>query len=462
MKFENNLAFKRKYCLSEWKPETVKAAFDYAQDYKEFLSFAKTERLVVEWVENRCKVLGVRGQNNMIVRVNRAKAVALAVTGKRPLKEGVRIIATHIDSPRIDLKALPLYEEEKLAFFKTQYYGGIKPYQWTALPLALLGTIVKENGEVIKIAIGDQKDEPVLMITDLLPHLSEKQDEKKVKEAILGEDLNALVGTQEVSYKKQETSNKLEGVKQNILSILYEKYGVIEEDLVSAELELVPVGEARDGGLDESLVMGYGHDDRSCTYAAFRAFAEVKDPEYTTVLLLLDKEEIGSEGVTGATSEFVKDFVAGLLSKENPKATENDLRDCLAVSKAISGDVTGAFDPNYKEPSDPVTAVRMGAGVVVEKHTGGRGKALVSEAGAEYTAFIRHILNKNKIIWQPASGIGKVDYRGGGTLGMFFARHNIDVIDMGVPLFNMHAPFEIAHKGDLYSCYQAYKAFLSS
>jgi len=457
-----NFSFKRRFCFSEWGPEKIRQAFDFADDYKKFLSGAKTERLVVKFIAQEAKKQGFREIGfrpkkfgERIFLINRDKSIILAIKGKKCLSEGVRILAAHIDSPRLDLKATPLYEEEKIAFFKTHYYGGIKPYQWPALPLAIYGTVVKEDGQRIEIAVGDGLEDPVFILTDLLPHLAEKQLEKKLAEAIEGENLNLLVGAWGEKKDKGD-----ESVKEKVLKILNERYGLIEEDIFSADLEIVPAGGARDGGWDKSLVVGYGQDDRVCAYAAWRAFLAAKNPPYTTVLMLLDREEIGSEGVTGATSSFIKDFLASLLAAEDPTTSENDLRDMLAVSKAISADVTAALDPNFKDVSDPITAPRLGAGLAVEKHTGGKGKALVSEASAEYTAWIRKILNKAKVVWQPAAGIGKVDLRGGGTVGMFFARHNIEVIDAGVPLLNMHAPFEVAHKGDIYSAFEGYKAFL--
>jgi len=463
----SNLSFSRRFCFSEWGPEKIRQAFDFADDYKKFLSGAKTERLVVKFIAQEAKKLGFREIGfrpkkfgKRIFLINRDKSIILAAKGKKCLSEGVRILAAHIDSPRLDLKATPLYEEEKIAFFKTHYYGGIKPYQWPALPLAIYGTVVKEDGQRAEIAVGDGPEDPVFILTDLLPHLAEKQLEKKLAEAIEGENLNLLVGAWGEKKDKSDEDKSDESVREKVLKILNERYGLIEEDIFSADLEIVPAGGARDGGWDKSLVVGYGQDDRVCAYAAWRAFLAAKNPPYTTVLMLLDREEIGSEGVTGATSSFIKDFLASLLSAENPSASENDLRDMLAVSKAISADVTAALDPNFKDVSDPITAPRLGAGLAVEKHTGGKGKALVSEASAEYTSWIRKILNKAKVVWQPAAGIGKVDLRGGGTVGMFFARHNIEVIDAGVPLLNMHAPFEVAHKGDIYSAFEGYKAFL--
>jgi len=462
-----DFSFKRRFCFSEWNKEEVDRALSFAEDYKKFISLAKTERLAVKYVSEEAKrrgfsEIGFRPKKlpERVFLVNRDKSIILAVKGKKPLAAGVRILAAHIDSPRLDLKATPLYEEEKMAFLKTHYYGGIKTYQWTAVPLAIYGVVVKEDGKKVEIAIGDNQEDPVFILTDLLPHLLEKQFEKKLSEAIEGENLNLLVGAW--GEKKDESDeDKSDGlIKEKVLRILNKRYGLIEEDIFSADLEIVPAGGARDGGFDRSLVIGYGQDDRICAYSTWQAFLAVPEPVYTSVLILLDREETGSEGVTGATSSFIKDFLASLLAADNPKISENDLRDMLAVSKAISADVTAALDPTFKEVFDPITAPRLGAGVVIEKHTGGRGKAMVSEATAEYTAWIRGIFNKAGVIWQPATGIGKVDLRGGGTVGMFFARHNIEVIDAGVPLLNMHAPFEISHKGDLYSAFLGYRAFL--
>lgn len=461
---ESSLSYKRRYCFSAWPETKIKKAHHFAEGYKKFLSAAKTERLVVDWVgesarqkdfhqiDFRPKQIGVK-----TFLINRHKAIVLAVKSRQPLTKGIRIIACHVDSPRIDLKALPLYEAEKMAFFKTHYYGGLKTYQWTSLPLALYGVVVKKNNQSLKIALGDQLQDPVFLFTDLLPHLAKDQWEKKLIDAIKGEELNLLVGARE--EKKFKGKDK---VKQKVLALLQEKYGLTEEDLFSADLSLVPVGPARDAGFDRSLISGYGHDDRSCTYAALQALFASQNPPQTNVLILLDREEIGSEGVTGATSSFIKDFLASLLASENPHASENDLRDLLANSHAISADVTAAFDPTYKEPYDPQTAVRLGAGLAVEKHTGGLMKAMVSEASAEYTGWIRHLFNRQKITWQPAAGIGTVDLRGGGTVSMFFARQNIEVIDAGIPVLSMHAPFEIIHKGDLYAAFEAYRAFFQS
>ena len=461
----NLLGLKRKFCFDQWKQTTVDKAYKFCDGYKTFLTNNKTEREVVETVSKRLKKNGFKqigfttkpDKNwKKLFLINRSKAIILAIRGKQPLLAGVNILAAHIDSPRLDIKLTPIYEKEHLAYMKTHYYGGIKTYQWTTLPLGLRGVIVLENGKKIKVNIGDKQSDPVFIITDLLPHLSEKQMELKLKEAIKGESLNLLIGSMSGKNKKGK-----DRVKNNILKILNKKYNIIEEDLISADLEVVPIGPARDAGFDSSMIAAYGQDDRVGAYASVEAALSVRNPNKTTVVILLDREEIGSYGNTGAISSFSKDFVASLLAAETGKFNENQLRDCLAVSAAISVDVAAAFDPHFADVSDPITAVRMGGGVVLEKYTAGRGKGGSNEASAEYLAKIRKIWNSNKeIIWQAASGMGKVDFRGGGTVAVFFSQHNMDVVDAGVALFNMHAPFEVAHKGDIYSSYLAFKQFL--
>lgn len=460
-----SLELKRKFCFDQWNQATINKAYKFCDGYKSFLTNNKTEREVVETIskllmKNNFKQIGftTKPKKNWkkLFLINRSKAIIFAIRGKQPLANGVNILAAHIDSPRLDIKLTPVYEKEHLAYMKTHYYGGIKTYQWTTLPLGLRGVIVLENGKKIKVNIGDNPADPIFIITDLLPHLSEKQMELKLKEAIKGESLNLLIGSMEGKGKKDK-------VKNNILNILNKKYGIIEEDLISADLEIVPVGAARDVGFDSSMISAYGQDDRVGAWTSVQAALEAKNPEKTTVVILLDREEIGSYGNTGAISSFSKDFIASLLAAEVGKFNENQLRDCLAVSSAISVDVAAAFDPHFADVSDPITAVRMGGGVVLEKYTAGRGKGGSNEASAEYLAKIRKIWNgKKEIVWQAASGMGKVDFRGGGTVAVFFSQHNMDVVDAGVALFNMHAPFEVAHKGDIYSSYLALKQFLLS
>lgn len=461
----SKLSLKRQFCFDKWSSTTINKAYKFSDDYKTFLTNNKTEREVVETVtklltKNNFAQINFTDKPpknwKKLFLVNRHKALIFALKGKKPTSSGVNIIAAHIDSPRLDIKLTPIYEKEHLAYMKTHYYGGIKTYQWTTLPLELRGAIVLENGKKIKINIGSKPTDPAFIITDLLPHLSEKQMELKLKEAIKGESLNLLIGSN--STKNKDSKH---GVKDNILNLLNKKYAIKEEDLVSADLEVVPFGPAKDIGFDSSMIAGYGQDDRVCAYSSVQATLNIKNPNKTTIVILLDREEIGSYGNTGATSSFSKDFIASLLATETNQFDENQLRDCLSASSAISADVTAAFDPHFADVSDPVTAVRMGAGVVLEKYTGGRGKGGSNEASAEYLAKIRKILNSNKeIVWQAASGIGKVDFRGGGTVAIFFSQHNMDVVDAGVALFNMHAPFEVAHKGDIYSIYLAFKQFL--
>lgn len=464
-KLEEKLGFSRKPAWEIWDKKTKDKAFDFAEAYKEFLNFSKTERLAVEKSQEIAKDAGFQEIERFkrkdlscgisLFATNREKNIILAKIGEKPLSSGIKIIVAHIDSPRIDLKLTPLYEEETLAFFKTQYYGGIKKYQWPTTPLALHGVIVTKDGKKIKVDIGEKDEEPIFIITDLLPHLAKKQMEKKLEEAIEAEELNLLVGSLPLVEEKEAK----EKVKLGILKILNEKYGIVEEDLVSAELEAVPAGAAQDLGWDKGLIAGYGHDDRSCSFSALKALLEVEKPEYTSLVFLVDKEETGSASNTGITSLFFYDFVSRLLQLEQKeKVFEQDLRKVLVNSQAISADVTAALDPTFKDVSDPKNAARLGYGIALERYTGAKGKYSTSEASAEYVAKIRQIFDKNKIVWQPAT-LGKVDIGGGGTVAMFLARFNLEIIDCGVPLLNMHAPFEIASKADLYSTFQAYLAF---
>ncbi|RLC34502.1 aminopeptidase [Candidatus Shapirobacteria bacterium] len=459
-----SLNYNRQFCFDKWNQEIKNKAYKFAESYKKFVSQNKTEREVVETLTDQLLSRGFKQINftqkvskkwQKLFLVNRHKALIMAIQGKQSTSTGVNIIVSHLDSPRLDLKLTPVYQKEHLAYFKTHYYGGIKTYQWTAIPLEIRGMVVTDMGKQVPVSIGAKQNDPIFMVSDLLPHLAEKQMELKLKEAIKGEDLNLLVGS--ISSVKKSDNR----VKDKVLELLNKKYGIKEEDLISADLEIVPNGLARDVGFDASMISAYGQDDRVCAYTSFQSAMDIGQPEKTTILIFVDREEIGSYGNTGALSSFSKDFIASLLAGENLEFNENTLRDCLASSSAISADVTTAIDPNFATVSDSVTAVRMGAGVVIEKYTGGRGKGGSNEASAEYMAKMRQILNSNsQIVWQPASGIGKVDFRGGGTVALFFSQHNIDVVDMGVALFNMHAPFEISHKGDIYSAYLAFKQFL--
>jgi aspartyl aminopeptidase len=465
---EPNLMFERKFAFDIWDDATTKKAFEFCEGYKDFLSKAKTERLAVklaeaEAVKNGFKRLehigeiNQKGFNAPVYSVNRGKAIILAKPGKRPVKDGVRMVLAHIDSPHIDLKVRPLYENEHIAYFKTQYYHGIRKYQWTVLPLAMYGTIAKQDGTTVEIAIGDKESDNVFMITDIAPHINYKFTEKKVSEAVLAETMNIVAGS--FASKGKEMEKDL--VKRNILSLLNEKFGIKEEDFTSADLELVPQGKARDLGFDRSMIAAYGHDDRSCSFGAINALFEAEVAEYASVVVLVDKEEIGTEGATSAKSNFIIDFVSELLYLQDGIHDENILRDTLSLSKAISADVTSAYDPDYAESYDTLNAARLGAGIAVEKFLGAAGKAGSNEATAEYTAFIRRVYNEADINWQ-TGGIGKVDEGGANTIAKYLSQHNIDVIDSGVPVLSMHAPFEIVSKADIYSAYLAYKAFLEA
>ena len=469
---KNSLSFEKKFGFDYWDKKIISQVFNFADCYRNFLSECKTEREAVDWAIKEAKKNGYRLFENSksdlkkssslkgkkFYSANRGKSVILARFGKRKIADGLRLVLAHIDSPRLDLKAQPLYEEEHLGFLKTHYYGGIKKYQWPAIPLAIHGIVAKQDGSAVNIEIGEKENEPVLMITDILPHLSKGQMQKKLEEAVKAEELNLVIGSRTKPTKEKNAKDK---IKQNLLELLNKKYKITEEDFVSADLEIVPAGKARDLGIDSSLIAGYGQDDRICAFSAIQALFDNKDPEYTSLAVLIDREEVGSEGATSASSNFIIDFVGKLLNLEKGKYSENHLRDALSLSKAISADVGVGFDPDYPEVFDTRNTARIGAGIVLEKYTGHRGKACTSEATAEYTAYIRNIFNKEKVNWQTGS-IGKVDIGGGSTIAMFLARYNMDIIDCGPPILSMHAPFEISSKADLYSSYFAYKAFLNS
>lgn len=462
-----DFSFEKKFSFDAWDDVQSKTAYDYCESYKKFLTGAKTERLSVRFARAlaedkgfaRLEHVGASSVANFpapLYSVNRDRALILFAPGKKSIRQGLRLILAHIDSPRLDLKVRPVYESEHIAFFKTHYYGGIKKYQWTAMPLAMYGTVVKADGEVVEIALGDDPADPIFMISDLLPHLDKLQSEKKLDDAIPAETLNILVSSTGTKNKDDK-----EPVKKQLLKLLNEKYGITEEDFVSANLEIVPQGAARDLGFDRSMVAAYGHDDRVSAYTALTALLDSGEREYGSLVVLVDREEIGSEGVTGAMSNFIFDFVSELIYLETGSHNENYTRDALFMSKAISADVTSAYDPDYAEVYDSLNAARLGAGVSIETYTGWGGKYSASEAGAEFTAMVRRIFNDAKVNWQTGT-LGKVDIGGGGTIAKHIAQMNMDVIDIGVPLLSMHAPFEIASKADIYSAYLAYKAFFEA
>ena len=438
----------------------VKAAYAFAEGYKAFMNEAKTEREAVGKIVASAEQAGFRAQGNgkgkRIYQINKIKSVGLAQMGTRLPAEGMRIIVSHIDSPRLDLKQNPLYEELDMVMLRTHYYGGIKKYQWVAQPLALHGVIVTAGGKTVQVKIGEREDEPVFTICDLLPHLSRKaQEEKKLKEAIEAEKMTILAG--HLPFADQEAKDR---VKLRVLEYLHEEYGIVEEDLLSAELELVPASKARDVGFDRAFVAAYGQDDRLCAYTSLKAMEEVLDPSYTTVALFLDKEEIGSEGNTGAKSHFLELFIADILRNAGTEPSEALIKKVLYCSKAISADGTAGIDPNYKDVHEAQNNAKMGYGVCLSKFTGTGGKYSSSEASAEYVGEIRALFNREGIIWQMGE-LGKVDEGGGGTVAKYLALYGMDVIDCGAPLLSMHSPFEVASKGDIYETFRAYRVFLA-
>jgi aspartyl aminopeptidase len=438
----------------------VKQAFAFAEGYKGFLDEAKTEREAVDAIVKSAQKAGFcaysqKGKDKRIYRLNKDKSVGLATVGKQPLEKGLRIIVSHVDSPRLDLKQNPLYEELDMVLLRTHYYGGIKKYQWVAQPLAMHGIIVKTDGKKVKIVIGEREGDPVFTICDLLPHLSRKaQEEKKLKEAIEAEKLTILAG--HLPFADREAKER---VKLRILELLHEQYGIVEEDFLSAELELVPASKARDVGFDRAFVASYGQDDRACAYASLKAMEGVDAPPFTTMALFLDKEEVGSEGNTGAKSRFLELFTADILRAAGKEPSDVLMKEILFNAKAISADGTAGIDPNYKDVHEAQNNAKIGYGVCLSKFTGAGGKYFSSDASAEYVGEIRELFNRKGITWQMGE-LGKVDEGGGGTVAKYLALYGMDIIDCGTPMLSMHSPFEVASKGDIYETFRAYRAFL--
>ena len=442
-----------------------KAVYDFAEGYRIFLSENKTERECAAFFAEEVKRAGFEDLDEIIAAgkelkagdkvyaMNKKKMVAAFVIGKRPISEGMRILGAHIDSPRLDLKQNPLYEDTDMALLDTHYYGGVKKYQWVTLPLALHGVIAKKDGSVINVCVGEKEDDPVFGVSDLLIHLSSEQLDKKASKVIEGEDLNVLVGSIPL-----ESEDEKECVKANVLRILCEQYDIEEEDFLSAEIEVVPAGKARDYGFDRSMIMGYGHDDRVCAYPSLAAIAEVSDVEYTSVCLLVDKEEIGSVGATGMESRFFENTVAEVMALTG-ETSALLLRRALRNSKALSSDVSAAYDPNYPAVMEKKNAAYFGRGIVFNKYTGARGKSGSNDASAEYVAEMRKVMDDADVCFQTAE-LGKVDAGGGGTIAYILGNLDMQVIDSGVAVLNMHAPWEIISKVDLYEAYKGYVAFL--
>ena len=452
------LSYKKKNVFEEASPEKIARIFDYSEGYKTYLNASKTER---EAVEASIKMATLSGYTEYKLGDklsvgdkkyfnNRGKSLVAFKIGSADIeKNGIRILAAHIDSPRLDLKQIPLYEDGGMAFLKTHYYGGLRKYQWTALPLALHGVMVKADGECVDIRIGEDEGDPIFYINDLLPHLARKQSQEPMATAISAESLNILIGG--LPYDDKDVTDK---IKLTALSLLHDKYGVTEEDFLSAELSLVPAFKARDIGFDRALLGSYGHDDRVCAYPALTALFDSTDTENTVMVILADKEETGSEGQTGMKCDVFMDIVAEISRSlgKNEVLVRNS-------SKCLSADVTAAYDPNFAEVYEHRNSAIISAGTCMSKFTGSGGKSSTNDASAEYVGYIRKIFAENGVIWQTAE-LGKIDQGGGGTVAKFIANHNIETVDLGVPVISMHAPFEVVSKADVYSTYEAFSAFI--
>lgn len=451
------------YAKNAWKKynqEQMKEVMNFSETYKQFLTAGKTER---EITKLSIKVLEEKGFKNIdevskvnpgdkLYKINRNKNVCAFVMGTEPLTKGIRILGAHIDSPRLDIKQNPIYESQGFALLDTHYYGGIKKYQWVTIPLALHGVVVKKNGEVVDIVIGEDANDPVVGISDLLIHLSGDQLQKTASKVIEGEGLDLTIGSIPLEGTEKDA------VKANVLKLLNEKYGIEEEDFLSAEIEVVPADKTRDYGLDRSMVAGYGHDDKVCAFTSLYAILDVNNPEFTSCCILVDKEEVGSIGATGAQSRFFENTICDLLELSGLNASE--LRHVLTNSKMLSSDVSAGFDPLFPEVNDSKNAAYLGNGIVFNKYTGARGKSGCNDANPEFIAWLRKIMDEENINFQTAE-LGKVDQGGGGTIAYILGNLNMDVIDAGIPVLNMHSPMEIVSKADVYEAYKAYVAFLT-
>ena len=463
----------RKNAWEKYDDKQRAQVFSFAEEYKTFLSECKTERECVSGLKARAAAAGFLDMEEVLDKGiqlkpgdrvfadNKGKSMALFVIGSQPMEVGMNILGAHIDSPRLDLKQNPLYEDTGLVLLDTHYYGGVKKYQWVTLPLALHGIVAKKDGTVVEVNIGEKPEDPVFGVSDLLIHLSAAQMEKKAAKVIEGEALDVLIGSMPLKVETsddEKTKSDKKAVQANILNILKEQYDIEEEDFLSAEIEVVPAGAARDYGFDRSMIMGYGHDDRVCAYPSFAAMLEMDVPERTSVCLLVDKEEIGSVGATGMQSKFFENIAAEVMNACGDYS-ELKLRRALQNSKALSSDVSAAFDPNYPGVMEKKNAAYFGKGLVFNKYTGSRGKSGSNDASAEYMAEVRRIMDAGDVSFQTAE-LGKVDEGGGGTIAYILGNYNMQVIDSGVAVMNMHAPWEIISKADLYEAKCGYVAFL--
>lgn len=457
---KEQILMKSKKGIATLTQEEIAKADEFCEGYKEFLDNSPVEREAVKYTLKLAKENGFvefeqdkqYKAGDRIYYINRDKAIALAVIGKNGVKNGTRLSIAHIDSPRIDLKPNPLYEESSLALFKTHYYGGIKKYQWTVIPLALHGTVVKLDGTKVDICVGVDEKDPCFCITDLLPHLAQEQAQKKMGKIVEAENLNVLVGSRPLPCDDEES----ELVKLNVMNILNQKYGIVEGDFLSAELCLVPAYKTRDVGFDRSLIGGYGHDDKVCAYPAVMAAINTDVPDCTCITYLCDKEETGSDGNTGMQSDFLRFFIYDLAKAEGVEGYR-----ALSLSKCLSADVNAAFDPTYASAYEPKNSSFINNGVIITKYTGSGGKGGTSDASAEYMGEIRTMLEKNNILWQTGE-LGRVDLGGGGTIAKYVANMNVEVVDLGVPVLSMHAPFELISKVDVYEAYRAFHAFFTT
>ncbi len=460
------LTYSRKNFWQEASKKEQKAAFNFSEGYKTFLDICKTERETIDFYADVLKQKGFKNidcdpENKKVYRLSRSKNAAIAIIGNKPISNGVNLIVSHVDAPRVDLKQNPLYEDgsTKLGIMKTHYYGGVKKYQWMSTPLALHGIIVKNDGEIVKVSIGEDTKDPIFVMPDLLPHLARKEQySKKIGEAVDASKMNLIFNS--IPYPDDKKAK--EAVKLNALVLLNEKYGIVESDFLSAELELVPAGKARDAGLDRSLVMGYGQDDRVCAYTSAEAIFDANaNLEKTAIVYLADKEEVGSDGNTGAKSIFIIDFIADLLKYNGENGDSSTLRKALIKSQILSADVNAGINPNFPNVHEKENAVHLGFGVSVTKFTGSGGKGGSNDANAEFNAKIIRIYNDNKVNWQ-IGALGKVDEGGGGTIAKFMAEHGAEVIDCGPGVLGMHSLYELTSKADIYSCYKAYKIFFEN
>lgn len=457
---KEQILMKSKKGIATLTQEEIAKADEFCEGYKEFLDNSPVEREAVKYTLKLAKENGFvefeqdrqYKAGDRIYYINRDKAIALAVIGKNGVKNGTRLSIAHIDSPRIDLKPNPLYEESSLALFKTHYYGGIKKYQWTVIPLALHGTVVKLDGTKVDICVGVDEKDPCFCITDLLPHLAQEQAQKKMGKIVEAENLNVLVGSRPLPCDDEES----ELVKLNVMNILNQKYGIVEGDFLSAELCLVPAYKTRDVGFDRSLIGGYGHDDKVCAYPAVMAAINTDVPDCTCITYLCDKEETGSDGNTGMQSDFLRFFIYDLAKAEGVEGYR-----ALSLSKCLSADVNAAFDPTYASAYEPKNSSFINNGVIITKYTGSGGKGGTSDASAEYMGEIRTMLENNNILWQTGE-LGRVDLGGGGTIAKYVANMNVEVVDLGVPVLSMHAPFELISKVDVYEAYRAFHAFFTT